>query len=78
MVTTGFGIQPGILNAQKICDSKRFTIKEVPLPTILSHPLSDCTKCYGIAACEIYRLKWGDLQPDCLADRPVTVPRQST
>jgi len=25
-----------------------------------------------------FRFTWGDRQPDCLADRPVTGPRQST
>eukprot|EP00983_Pelagomonas_calceolata_P130764 1161712-Pelagomonas_calceolata.AAC.18 len=25
-----------------------------------------------------FRFTWGDLQPDCLADRPVTGPRQPT
>eukprot|EP00983_Pelagomonas_calceolata_P004396 142800-Pelagomonas_calceolata.AAC.1 len=25
-----------------------------------------------------FRFKWGDFQPDCSADRPVTGPRQST
>eukprot|EP00983_Pelagomonas_calceolata_P101093 1158653-Pelagomonas_calceolata.AAC.8 len=25
-----------------------------------------------------FRFTWGDLQPDCSADRPVTDPRQST
>eukprot|EP00983_Pelagomonas_calceolata_P081677 1155650-Pelagomonas_calceolata.AAC.4 len=27
---------------------------------------------------QIYRYTWENLQPDCLADRPVTGPRQST
>eukprot|EP00983_Pelagomonas_calceolata_P022471 706934-Pelagomonas_calceolata.AAC.1 len=27
---------------------------------------------------KVYRFRWGDLQPDCLADWPVTDSRQST
>eukprot|EP00983_Pelagomonas_calceolata_P015726 498900-Pelagomonas_calceolata.AAC.1 len=34
--------------------------------------------CTALPCCQIYSFTWGDLQPDCLADRPVTGPRQST
>eukprot|EP00983_Pelagomonas_calceolata_P019467 612123-Pelagomonas_calceolata.AAC.1 len=36
------------------------------------------THTYTVIHTQIYRFKWGELQPGCSADRPVTGPRQST